>query len=314
VGDDGLPTFLSKFHIPAEILTSGAYELDAEPNRQYMQRLVAATKGATAEELIAVLQQDILGAKMSNNEENVHIYLLSRRNSIWHVALCDGKRGPYSDLNFKVDLNVPVIREVVCTKDFAKEKVAHLFFDGAPDIPLYYIGSEFGGLRDVKHLVPNKKRDDETAVLVGVIEEGLTSNNGSVNMNRKWFSLDNMSNTLKNILSPRFEEFARFFLWPPYPVSDQTVPQQASVDPLSVEELNGEPIYFYKHKGAHGHMSNFYVCNFSDGGDNYMCSEQYLMRKKLDLFDSGNKALAAQIMETRNPMTMQSLGHQVRGF
>ena len=38
------------------------------------------------------------------------------------------------------------------------------------------------------------------------------------------------------------------------------------------------------------------------------------MRKKLDLFDSGNKALAAQIMETRKPMTMQSLGHQVRGF
>jgi ribA/ribD-fused uncharacterized protein len=133
-------------------------------------------------------------------------------------------------------------------------------------------------------------------------------------MNRKWFSLDNMSNTLKNILSPRFEEFARFFLWPPYPVSDQTVQQQASIDPLSVEELNGEPIYFYKHKGAHGHMSNFYVCNFSDGSDNYMCSEQYLMRKKLDLFDSGNKALAAQIMETRNPMTMQSLGRQVRGF
>jgi ribA/ribD-fused uncharacterized protein len=82
----------------------------------------------------------------------------------------------------------------------------------------------------------------------------------------------------------------------------------------SAGELNGEPIYFYNQNEAHGHMSNFYVCDFSDGCNHYMCSEQCLMRKKLDFFDPDNKTLASRIMRERNPMTIQTLGRKIEGY
>ena len=130
----------------------------------------------------------------------------------------------------------------------------------------------------------------------------------------KWFSLDSMTRLQKRQLSSRFEEFARVFLSTPHPKGSHLVHQHSDAGQLMADKLEGEAIYFYRETEAHGHMSNFYVCNFTDGGTDFMCSEQFLMKKKLDFFDPDNMMLAVKIMDTRNPMAMQAVGREIKGY
>lgn len=76
-------------------------------------------------------------------------------------------------------------------------------------------------------------------------------------------------------------------------------------------------IYFYGHgdNEEYNYMSNFYKCLFVDRtGVQYMCSEQYLMKKKQEMFDFDNEHLADAIMSSDNPAMIKAFGRKVGYF
>ena len=78
--------------------------------------------------------------------------------------------------------------------------------------------------------------------------------------------------------------------------------------------MNGA-LYFYHQNEEHCHMSNFYMSRFSDEqGVAFLCTEQYLMKKKQELFDPENERLAENIMNSRYPQNIKEFGRQVNNF
>ncbi len=64
----------------------------------------------------------------------------------------------------------------------------------------------------------------------------------------------------------------------------------------------------------HGHLSNFYQSLFTVDNVTYICSEQYFMKKKQELFDKDNLKLANDILYESNPKKIKDYGRQVNNF
>lgn len=66
----------------------------------------------------------------------------------------------------------------------------------------------------------------------------------------------------------------------------------------------------------YGCFSNFFPCSFIDPATNlsYQFSEQYFMKKKQELFDPENTALAEEIMASDRAIDIKAFGRQVRHF
>jgi len=73
-------------------------------------------------------------------------------------------------------------------------------------------------------------------------------------------------------------------------------------------------ILFYSHYGYWGCFSNFYPCKFKENDIEYNCTEQYLMKKKQELFDPLNQNLSNKILSTINPSEIKKLGRSVKNF
>jgi hypothetical protein len=75
-------------------------------------------------------------------------------------------------------------------------------------------------------------------------------------------------------------------------------------------------IVFYSHikEGKYNCFSNFFPCKFCDNITEYNCSEQYLMKKKQELFDNNNKEVSNQIMNETNPSVIKNLGRNIKNF
>ena len=75
-----------------------------------------------------------------------------------------------------------------------------------------------------------------------------------------------------------------------------------------------DKILFYSDKNKFGYMSNFYGCNFTDNINNYICSEQYFMKKKQELFDPTNVILSNKILSNNDPKKIKQFGRQVKNY
>lgn len=77
-----------------------------------------------------------------------------------------------------------------------------------------------------------------------------------------------------------------------------------------------DSIYFYSHtKGNYKYMSNFYPSVFVDEvGNEFNCSEQYLMYNKCKLFDPSNDQMLLQILEEKSPAKIKALGRMVKNY
>lgn len=73
-------------------------------------------------------------------------------------------------------------------------------------------------------------------------------------------------------------------------------------------------VLFYSHYGYWGCFSNFFPCKFKDNDIEYNCTEQYLMKKKQELFDPLNQNLSNKILSTINPSEIKKLGRSVKNF
>ncbi|TMW65078.1 hypothetical protein Poli38472_009245 [Pythium oligandrum] len=75
-------------------------------------------------------------------------------------------------------------------------------------------------------------------------------------------------------------------------------------------------IYFYgQREPRFGYMSNFYPCHFVDAqGQQYRSSEQYFMKKKQELFDPTNQAVAIAILSAKTPPEVKRLGRRVKNY
>jgi ribA/ribD-fused uncharacterized protein len=76
-----------------------------------------------------------------------------------------------------------------------------------------------------------------------------------------------------------------------------------------------DSIYFYGHNNLHGYMSNFYPSNFVDtDGNNFSCSEQYLMYIKAKTFEPTNNILLNTILNETNPVKIKKYGRMVKNY
>ncbi len=73
-------------------------------------------------------------------------------------------------------------------------------------------------------------------------------------------------------------------------------------------------LFFWGHKDLTGYLSNFYTLKFSSDGNEYICSEQYFMKKKQELFDPTNLTLGQMIMQETDPKKIKQLGRLVKNF
>ncbi len=73
-------------------------------------------------------------------------------------------------------------------------------------------------------------------------------------------------------------------------------------------------ILFYSHYGYWGCFSNFYPCKFKENNIEYNCTEQYMMKKKQELFDPLNRILSDKIMKSNNPSEIKKFGRSVKNF
>ena len=75
-------------------------------------------------------------------------------------------------------------------------------------------------------------------------------------------------------------------------------------------EKNNKYYFFYKTRHP---FSNWHPCTFEDEqGNEYNCSEQYMMAQKALLF--GDKEIFEKIMNEPNPKIQKELGRAVKGF
>ncbi|CAE6504014.1 unnamed protein product [Rhizoctonia solani] len=72
-------------------------------------------------------------------------------------------------------------------------------------------------------------------------------------------------------------------------------------------------IYFFRPKGEHGYLSQWYASSFTDGTYSYENAEQYMMHRKGMLFAPDSPVTSA-ILETTNPRDIKSLGRVIPNF
>jgi ribA/ribD-fused uncharacterized protein len=75
-----------------------------------------------------------------------------------------------------------------------------------------------------------------------------------------------------------------------------------------------EYLFFWGETNTNGFLSNFYPSVFTIDNKKYICSEQYFMKKKQELFDPLNINLATKIMNETNPKNIKKYGRQVKNF
>ncbi len=74
-------------------------------------------------------------------------------------------------------------------------------------------------------------------------------------------------------------------------------------------------IFFYGQNDKFGYMSNFYKTKFiDDQGNNFSCSEQYLMYWKAKTFEADNQVLLDRILKETDPAKIKALGRSVKGY
>lgn len=88
--------------------------------------------------------------------------------------------------------------------------------------------------------------------------------------------------------------------------------QSSSVKPTNLDYSNY--IFFWGEKNNFGFLSNFFPTEFEDGGVKFICSEQYFMKKKQELFDSTNSSLAELILSSTEPRQIKQFGRMVKNF
>jgi len=70
-------------------------------------------------------------------------------------------------------------------------------------------------------------------------------------------------------------------------------------------------IGFHLVEEPYGFLSNWWPARFVVGGEEYCCAEQYMMRRKCELFGDLS---AAAVMGTSSPGQMQAIGRHASGF
>lgn len=68
-------------------------------------------------------------------------------------------------------------------------------------------------------------------------------------------------------------------------------------------------VLFWQPPGIYGQWT---TSPFTEGGDHYICAEQFMMAEKARLF--GDRETRAKILATADPREHKALGRQVRGF
>ena len=75
-----------------------------------------------------------------------------------------------------------------------------------------------------------------------------------------------------------------------------------------------DSIYFYRERELFGYMSNFYKSRFVCDGVTYCCMEQFIMKKKQEMFDPANVIVANKIMASKSAAEIKAEGRAVRNF
>lgn len=76
-----------------------------------------------------------------------------------------------------------------------------------------------------------------------------------------------------------------------------------------------DSIYFYGEKNLHGYMSNFYKSDFVDkDGNQFCCSEQYLMYMKAKTFEPDNTVLLNKILTETSATKIKEYGRMVKNY
>jgi ribA/ribD-fused uncharacterized protein len=73
-------------------------------------------------------------------------------------------------------------------------------------------------------------------------------------------------------------------------------------------------IFFWGADKTHGYLSNFYPSPFIVDGLEYICSEQYFIKKKQEKFDTTNIELGKKIMNELIPKQIKRLGRLVKNY
>jgi len=83
------------------------------------------------------------------------------------------------------------------------------------------------------------------------------------------------------------------------------------LDSLSKGSIPGY-VFFWSEKGRNGCFSQWYKSDFTIGGHQYCCMEQYMMAQKAILFKDTDTL--GKILSTTDPRTIKALGREVKEF
>ena len=76
-----------------------------------------------------------------------------------------------------------------------------------------------------------------------------------------------------------------------------------------------DSIYFYGEKNLHGYMSNFYKSDFVDkDGNQFCCSEQYLMYMKVKTFEPNNLVLLNKMLAETSANKIKQYGRMIKNY
>ncbi|KAG7387773.1 Infection Response protein [Phytophthora pseudosyringae] len=80
-------------------------------------------------------------------------------------------------------------------------------------------------------------------------------------------------------------------------------------------ETNSAVFFYGQRVATFGFLSNFHPCEFTDAdGRRFYSSEQLFMKRKQELFDPQNEALAIAILRAKAPPVAKKLGRQVKNY
>lgn len=71
-------------------------------------------------------------------------------------------------------------------------------------------------------------------------------------------------------------------------------------------------VYFYGANNSQGYLSNLHKAPFVEDGVTYIMPEQYMLKKRQEMFDPDNEKLAQQLVASHNPTRIQAYGRHVR--
>ena len=79
------------------------------------------------------------------------------------------------------------------------------------------------------------------------------------------------------------------------------------------QSLQEDYVLFCSHKSADiGYLSNWYLCKFNEGGNEFTSVEKYMMYKKAELM--GDHTTAERILKNNVPKTLKEFGRGVQNW